>query len=158
MGRTSTPLIVRFFKKVRVPSADPAACWEWIGHKSRKGYGRLTEDRLGRDLYAHRAAWSLAHGPVPAGVIVRHKCDNPSCVRPSHLELGTGADNQRDMAMRHRGPRSKAGLPYGVHRNGRRWTAQISIGGNRRKYLGTFDTIDEAAAVAQQEREKIYDH
>jgi hypothetical protein len=86
-------------------------------------------------------------------MVIRHKCDNPVCVRPSHLEIGTDADNNRDMAVRKRGAHSKAGLPYGVYRDRRKWVARPYLGGCKR-YLGTYDTIAEAAVVAQQEREK----
>jgi len=158
MRGARSSLLVRFFEKVRVPSADPNVCWEWMAAMDRDGYGRINAG--GRDegeLRAHRIAWEIANGPIPASIIVCHKCDNPSCVRPSHLYVGTIADNQRDMAARRRGNRSGVGLPYGVSPNGQRWKVQIRTGGHN-QHFGTYDTIDEAAAIAQRERERLYEH
>lgn len=70
-------------------------CHEWMGHRHRKGHGMRYHD--GKMRYAHRVAWELAHGPIPPGMCVCHRCDNPRCVRVEHLFLGTVADNNRDM-------------------------------------------------------------
>jgi len=83
----------RWADKVRFTN-DPHSCWEWTGAKQKKGYGQIGED--GKTLNAHRTAWGIAFGPVPAGMQVLHKCDNPSCVRWSHLFLGTPMDNMID--------------------------------------------------------------
>ncbi|MBB5748575.1 HNH endonuclease signature motif containing protein [Micrococcus sp. TA1] len=78
-------------------------CWVFTG--SGQVYGKL--DVKGRSVSAHRLAYESANGPVPAGQVVRHKCDNTKCVRPSHLELGTHADNSRDMTKRERQARGE---------------------------------------------------
>lgn len=69
-------------------------CWEWRAERLRGGYGRLRVE--GRKMLAHRVAWTLANGPIPDGVFVCHRCDNPPCCNPSHLFLGTHLDNTRD--------------------------------------------------------------
>lgn len=71
------------------------------GRKTRDPYGWVY--RNGKRQRAHRAAYEEAHGPIPPGMVVRHKCDNPPCINPAHLELGTRADNNRDMWQRGRG-------------------------------------------------------
>lgn len=87
----------RFFEKL---SVGPD-CWEWIGARIPEGYGQLSVD--GRVVGAHRLAWELAHGAsIPPRLLVRHRCDNPKCVRPSHLALGTVRDNARDSVERGR--------------------------------------------------------
>lgn len=69
-------------------------CWEWSGSLMNSGYGRFNLKK--RWQSAHRMAYSATHGPIPEGLLVCHKCDNPRCVRPSHLFLGTCKDNVHD--------------------------------------------------------------
>lgn len=78
-----------------------SGCWLWLGSVSRKGYGKAISG--GRGYQMHRVAWERAHGSIPAGLYVCHKCDVPSCVNVDHLFLGTHTDNMRDMVAKGRG-------------------------------------------------------
>ncbi len=71
-------------------------CWEWNGYRGPKGHGQFTSYGVSSRL-AHRVAWEFTNGPVPDGLCVLHRCDNPPCCNPDHLFLGTIADNNRDM-------------------------------------------------------------
>jgi hypothetical protein len=75
-------------------------CWEWTGARTH-GYGRIGYE--GRVILTHRLAYDLAYGSVPSDVDVLHHCDNPACVRPDHLFLGTAKDNAQDMMAKGRG-------------------------------------------------------
>lgn len=78
-------------------------CWEWCGDRNELGYGRLTLTRKGLfNARVHRLMFERYFGPIADGLIVRHKCDNPPCCNPDHLELGTKADNSNDMKIRGR--------------------------------------------------------
>lgn len=93
-------------------------CVEFAGYRDNRGYGRrsgVLAKRLGTGL-AHRQEWIKAHGPIEAGQVVMHLCDNPACVRLDHLALGTQGDNMRDMWRKGRGvnaQRRRTHCPHG---------------------------------------------
>lgn len=86
------PWPIRFWEKVPVPVGDE--CMEWMGTVGGHGYGQFC--RNGVQQRAHRVMAEIYEGPVPWGLQVCHSCDNPKCVRPDHLFLGTAKDNARD--------------------------------------------------------------
>ena len=88
-GFVSVPVETRFWNRV----VKGPACWTWTGSTDGR-YGEVWF--RGRKQKAHRIAWELEAGPIPDGLDVCHTCDNPSCVRPGHLFLGTARDNARD--------------------------------------------------------------
>jgi hypothetical protein len=100
MNRKTRPMEERFWEKVR--KSDQ--CWEWIASKTRNGYGFFHRGgRVDRKpIRAHRLSWELHNGPIPDGLWVLHKCDNPCCVRPDHLFIGTRSDNMKDCAAKGR--------------------------------------------------------
>jgi hypothetical protein len=77
-------------------------CWIWNVSKNRQGYGVCTAGGLRHS--AHRVSWTLHYGAIPKGMLVCHRCDNPSCVKPDHLFIGTHSDNSRDAYYKGRLP------------------------------------------------------
>lgn len=87
----------RFWSRVRKGDG----CWLWLG--GRESNGRYGACKIaGRSQGAHRWAYELTHGQIPAGLVVRHRCDNTLCCNPDHLEVGTQLDNRRDAVERQR--------------------------------------------------------
>jgi len=98
----------RFWSKVDV--RDAGACWEWRASGTNDGYGQIRPAanlRQPGKILAHRAAWELAHGPIPDGMYCLHRCDNPGCVNPAHLFLGTNDDNMADRQAKGRQARGE---------------------------------------------------
>jgi len=103
--------VKRLLADYPAPTPQPTPCRLWQGAIDRDGYGCLSGRGPGNSannhkrLRAHRWVWEQANGPIPPGLVIRHKCDNRLCYRLEHLEIGTVADNNRDAAEReHLGP------------------------------------------------------
>lgn len=101
---------------------NASGCWGWNGVKAQAGYGKfhsLRVDGVRRPIHAHRFSYEINFGPIPEGLYVLHKCDNPECTRPDHLFIGTDADNSHDSIAKGRNsppPRSPKHFP-----NKERW-------------------------------------
>ena len=107
----------RFWAKVKKTNG----CWIWMASKRAKGYGAFAYHIAGAFIQdrAHRYSWKIHKGSIPDGMCVLHNCpggDNPACVNPAHLFLGTKAQNNTDMVQKERYNRSRN--PYGRYRRG----------------------------------------
>lgn len=93
----AVPLAQRFWLKMIVLETG---CWEWQGKRDAHGYGKTSIAR--KEFLAHRIAWILIYGDIPENLCVCHICDNPSCINPTHLFLGTHKDNITDATYKGR--------------------------------------------------------
>ena len=106
MGRANNPEDV--FSWINTHKNDPTVCWEWVGSTGGRDHrGYFTLD--GQKKLAHRVVFEIFHGKIPDKVVIRHKCDNPLCCNPFHLEQGSRSDNELDKYKRDR-----AGYPIEV--------------------------------------------
>lgn len=99
----SIPLEIRFWSKVDF--AGPDECWNWMAGTDSAGYGKIGEGgRGGKIIRSSRLSWEFLRGRIPQNRMVCHNCDNPLCVNPNHLYLGTPQSNMDDRANRGRMP------------------------------------------------------
>jgi hypothetical protein len=84
----------------KIVTDKKTGCWNWIACKNNRGYGK-TSFRGNQDL-SHRVFWKIINGEIPFGMFICHKCDNPGCVNPEHLFLGTPKDNMQDCVIKDR--------------------------------------------------------
>lgn len=98
--RARLSLEERFFKKVK---KQDNGCWLWVGGKSSNGYGVIgAGGKGGKHLSAHRLSYEMHTGTIPDGYVVMHSCDNPACVNPDHLSIGSPKDNTLDALVKQR--------------------------------------------------------
>jgi hypothetical protein len=132
-----TDLASRFLACI---SPEPnSGCWLWQGAINNDGYGTIKSS--GRAMKAHRAAWVLFRGAIPASTCVMHRCDNPTCVNPAHLTVGTHLENMRDMRRKGRGPER----PTGVRNPNHRLTLEQVVELRRLYAAGGWRQVDLAA-------------
>jgi hypothetical protein len=132
----------RFWRYVE--KRDPGVCWEWTGNKSPYGYGRLQYKRNGHPkvVLAHRFSYALHYGQFPDELHVLHTCDNPGCVNPSHLFLGTNLDNIHDRMQKGRSHRKGVGRGEAHPRAKLTWAAV--------RYIRAHHGVDETTAQLAQ--------
>lgn len=128
-------------------SAGPDACWPLTGSRQPRGYGHFYPASK-VNLYAHRVAWEIANNAgVPAGFHVMHACDNPACVNPAHLSVGTHSDNMRDMIRKDRAARA---APAGEDHHNAKLTSEKVVEIVRRAEAGDSQrTIARAFGVTR---------
>lgn len=103
-SRDDIARLTEFNKRFWEHATYRGGCLEWDGYRKKQGYGSLSVKVGGEwlQMTANRVAYVLLHGSIPEGLLVRHTCDNPPCILPAHLVLGTNADNMQDMIARGR--------------------------------------------------------
>ena len=114
-------------------------CWETDYSPNNHGYSKINID--GKNVFCHRIAWEIHNcEPIPDGMVVRHTCDNPRCINPEHLVLGTMKDNTDDMLQRDRYSPEARGF---CRMADGRYQAYIKVG-RKQRHLGVFDTPEQA--------------
>src|SRR5579859_1865874 len=103
LAHKTTPIGERFW---RYAERRPG-CWGWSGSLNSHGYGQLATSGHGHPMGAHRVSWEIHFGPIPPGMFVCHRCDNPPCTNPEHLFLATNAENTADKVAKGRQPRGE---------------------------------------------------
>lgn len=99
-ARSITCVLPQLHYRLYSRTTQQGECLVWTGRRTYNGYGTICYS--GRRLRCHRLSWTLAYGEIPDGLFVLHSCDNPPCIRPEHLFLGTAIDNVTDMMQKGR--------------------------------------------------------
>lgn len=154
----------RFWAKVRKTST----CWIWVASKRHKGYGAFAYTQNGVTIQdrAHRYSWQIHKGDIPPGVCVLHNCpggDNPACVNPAHLFLGSKADNNADMHLKGRARSGASKTPADLchyrrgenHSNARLTQEQVQGLRDRRNQGASFSTLAREFGIGQTTAFKI---
>lgn len=150
MSHHTTPvaLATRFWDRLD----KTGDCWLWMGYCNGDGYG-VVSTAAGYLALTHRAAWALTNGPIPEGMRILHRCDNPPCCNPAHLFLGTQIDNIRDRDAKGRGrgrathcPRGHSYADAKRDANGRRVCRHCKNASARRRRAERRDALASVAA------------
>ena len=159
-GRPLTPLRIvsrhgmTLSERIEMHRARPGDCWPWTACRNSDGYGQISVN--GALTSPHRVAYELANGPIPAGMMIDHKCHTPSCVRPDHLRVASRKQNGENRAGAT--ANSKSGV-RGVSWNKARAKWEGQVGHNRQNvHVGLFATIEEAEAAVIAKRNELFTH
>ena len=149
MGHKSKDSDFEWFEKNYIPE-PMSGCWLWEGRDSGSGYGAFRYID-GKSWMAHRWSYAYHHGAIPDGMCVCHRCDNPMCVNPEHLFLGSKGDNNRDAARKGRNrwkPDRIHNLPVGERHYKAKLTTQdvevIIASGLKQKTLASIFGVSQA--------------
>lgn len=140
------PLAERFWAQVDKASG-PNACWLWMAATCRRGYGRIGID-TNKIAVTSRVSWELTYGPIPNGLHVLHRCDNPPCVNPAHLFLGTQADNNADKLAKNRGTKGDTHGTSKLAENQIREIRSLHSAGIMQKDIATRFNVSKATVNA----------
>ena len=145
---TRTPLSVRFWRHV----AKTEGCWFWTGNKLLSGYGvmhvRGKDGSRDCQLRVHRLSYELHYGQIAEGMDVLHRCDNPACVRPDHLFVGSAGDNARDKVSKGRQARGEThGHSLVTEAQVRELRSRFAAGGVTYKALGAEYGLSRSGAT-----------
>lgn len=127
------------------------SCLIWVGPKLPNGYGKMSAKGVRK--YAHRYAWERVNGTIPEGLVVNHTCWNTRCVNVEHLEAVTVSENNSYMSGAQ--INNKTSKVRNVEKKRDKWQVRVQKNGKRYNF-GVYDTIEEAAAVAEQARKEVF--
>ena len=153
-GKPLTPLraTITLSEHMDTRTDKTGDCWVWTAGKNKKGYGRVSAN--GKLRLAHCVAYELVHGPIPASLMIDHKCHNPACVRPEHLRLATNKQNgENRLGATVKSASGVRGVSWSAAR--RKWVAHVGHNGQCFA-LGRFATIEDAETAVIAKRLELF--
>lgn len=155
-GTTDAPHIPtveeRFWKKVD----KTASCWNWTAAKNYLGYGSFSTG-TSQSCQAHRYSYELAKGPIPEGLVIDHKCHNPSCVNPDHLRAVTQKQNMEHRRGAQKNNKSSGVLGVTFYKARNNWIGNVTHN-KKNHFVGYFETLEEAEAAVIAKRLELFTH
>lgn len=155
-GKTIRPItrgVLKSFEEATAGNYEvrPDGCWQWTGHIQTNGYVAVTAN--GIPTRAHRAAFIAAHGEIPAGLMVDHKCRNKSCVNPDHVHAVTRKENGENVGLSKANSSGARGVSWDPATQ--RWAAKIMHHG-KSHWVGRFDAIADAERAVTAKRLELF--